>query len=362
MTDDNVKRDAKKPSVQNEPKADDNKAPETPVEKAADELAKESGGAGEPKKMPESYDVSVPVNEKDVAEFTPEPDKDGRVLENAPGDKVKLEDGKATPTEETVKLTIEKQQPGGDTAEALAAEQRRDAEAAAEGKKDGVEIGSANTNPKAPVSDEEREARLKRAAEARAARAAAKGEDAGEAAAAPRKAAGKAEAAEEAKPKEPSPNQPQLDRAAAIIREAVAADAVEESSINEKSNDMPTLTVRNEHWLKTAEVLKSHPELSMNYLRNLSGVDQESHLEVVYHFINMTNKHELCVKVKTDRDNASVPSVTPLFATANWNEREAYDLLGIDFPGHPDLRRIMMTDDWEGYPLRKDYEPIDPEV
>jgi NADH-quinone oxidoreductase subunit C len=66
--------------------------------------------------------------------------------------------------------------------------------------------------------------------------------------------------------------------------------------------------------------------------------------------------------VKTNREEASIPSVTLLWSTANWNEREIFDLLGIDFPGHPDLRRIMMPDDWVGYPLRKDYVSIDPEV
>ncbi|MNG02001.1 NADH-quinone oxidoreductase subunit C/D [compost metagenome] len=91
-------------------------------------------------------------------------------------------------------------------------------------------------------------------------------------------------------------------------------------------------------------------------------MDQETHLEVAYHLLSLTHKHEYCVKVKTDRDQASIPSVTDVWPTANWNEREAFDLFGIDFPGHPNLVRIMMPDDWVGHPLRKDYEPLDPEV
>ncbi|MNG35626.1 NAD(P)H-quinone oxidoreductase subunit J [compost metagenome] len=83
---------------------------------------------------------------------------------------------------------------------------------------------------------------------------------------------------------------------------------------------------------------------------------------MAYHLLSLPHKHEYCVKVKTDRDQPSIPSVTPVWATANWNEREVYDLLGIDFPGHPNLVRIMMPDDWVGHPLRKDYEPLDPEV
>mgnify|MGYP001355489040 CR=1 FL=1 len=165
-----------------------------------------------------------------------------------------------------------------------------------------------------------------------------------------------------AEPKAPSKNQPFLDRVVAIITEMVGGDAVESAEINEKGNEMPTLVIKNERWLETARTLKMNPELSMKYLRNITGVDQETHFEVVYHLLNMTSKQEVCVKVKTGREQPSVSSVTPLWATANWPEREIYDLLGIDFPGHPDLRRIMMPDDWVGHPLRKDYVPLDPEV
>lgn len=105
--------------------------------------------------------------------------------------------------------------------------------------------------------------------------------------------------------------------------------------------------------MKRPRSLRRHPELKLNYLRNLSGVDMESHMEVVYHLISLESKQEYCIKVKTDRENPSVASVTPLWPTANWNEREAYDLFGIDFPGHPDLRRIMMSDDWVGHPSQR---------
>jgi NADH-quinone oxidoreductase subunit C len=199
-----------------------------------------------------------------------------------------------------------------------------------------------------PAADPEREAKLKAAAEARAARAAAK-------------AAAETEEAP-AEPKAPSPNQPRLDAAAALIRTEVHEEAVDEAYINEMNADMPTLVIKAEHWSETAQLFKTHDSLQCNYLRNVSGVDQETHMEVVYHFISLTTKHDYAVKVKTDRDAPSVPSVTPVWATANWNEREIYDLLGIDFPGHPDLRRIMMPDDWAGHPLRKDYEPLDSEV
>jgi len=201
--------------------------------------------------------------------------------------------------------------------------------------------------------DAEKEAKLKAAAEARAARAAAK-------------AAKEAETArganEQAEPKAPSPKQPQLDAAVALLKELISSEAVKEAYLNELCDDMPTIVVSSASWFAAAKLLREHEAFSFNYLRNLSGVDYETYMEVVYHMINLDDLRELAVKVRTERDAASIDSVTPIWATANWNEREIYDLLGIYFPGHPDLRRIMMPDHWEGHPLRKDYEPLDPEV
>jgi NADH-quinone oxidoreductase subunit C len=244
-------------------------------------------------------------------------------------EKVKVVDGKATPTEETVRKTQEIQQADPD-----------------------VQTTSEPTDPPAAElqkpSDDEKEAKAKAAAEARAARAAAR--------------AKKAEGEDQAAPKEPSPNQPRLDRIVQLIKDNVSPDAVEEAFINEKDRHLPYIIIKNGRWFQCAEFLKRHEELRLDYLRNLSGIDQESHMEVAYHLLSMSTKDEYCVKVKTDRQQGSVPSVTPIWQTANWNEREVFDLLGIDFPGHPDLRRIMMSDDWMGHPLRKDYEAIDPEV
>jgi len=125
---------------------------------------------------------------------------------------------------------------------------------------------------------------------------------------------------------------------------------------------LPTLVIKRDHWLACAKLFRCHPELNIDYLRNVTGADHETHMEVVYHLRSLDSGHNYAVRVRTDREQPSVPSVRPIWPTANWNEREIYDLLGIDFPGHPDLRRIMMSDDWVGHPLRKDYEPLDPEV
>jgi NADH-quinone oxidoreductase subunit C len=361
VTDDKGKKDSQRPvGVE---------SIETPAEQGAEKLAKEAGDTA-PKTAPFGYDVSVPQDQVEVAKYTPEPNKDGEIHKNAEGAKVKVVDGKATPTEETAKKALELQEKGDEVAK----EQARDAAAAVEGHKEQARTSGADSQGETgeisskAVTDEEKEARLKRAEEARAARAAAKGDaPSAEGEGKPARPARGAKTAEgegeqPAKPKEPSKNQPLLDRMVAIIGDIAGTAAVEEASINEKSGEIPTLVIKNEKWIQTAETLKHHPELSMNYLRNLSGVDQESHLEVVYHLINLTTKQEVCVKVKTEHETAAVASVAPLWPTANWNEREVFDLLGIEFPGHPDLRRIMMSDDWVGYPLRKDYEPLDPEV
>lgn len=209
--------------------------------------------------------------------------------------------------------------------------------------------------PEAAV-DPEREAKLKAAAEARAARAAAKVKAEAEAAG----AGGDAE--QEAEPRPPSIRLPELERLQAILRSEIAEDAIEEAYLNELNDDMPTLVLKGPHWPEAARLLKDHDELRFDYLRNVTGVDYETHLEVVYHLLSLANRHVVAVKLRTDREDASVPSATPVWRSAEWNEREIYDLLGIDFPGHPDMRRIMMPDDWVGHPLRKDYEPLDPEV
>jgi len=231
-----------------------------------------------------------------------------------------------------------------------AAAEARAARAAAKAAEAGADDSAPSQQPAAAGADPEREAKLKAAAEARAARAAAKA------------AADAAAEAAPPEPKPPSPKQPLLDAIAAVLKKEIAADAVEDAYINELNDDMPTIIIANAHWGRAARLLKEHESLSFNYLRNVSGVDYETHMEVVYHMIDLASKREVAIKVKTDRDAASVESAAPLWSTANWNEREIYDLLGIYFPGHPDLRRIMMPDDWVGHPLRKDYEPLDSEV
>lgn len=114
--------------------------------------------------------------------------------------------------------------------------------------------------------------------------------------------------------------------------------------------------------LDICRVLAADPEFGLSYLSFVSGIDrpEAGELEVLYHLYSFETKDDLALKVRVPRDQATVPSVTGIWDGANWHEREAYDLLGITFDGHPDLRRIMMTDDWIGHPLRKDYVYEDP--
>jgi NADH-quinone oxidoreductase subunit C len=228
-------------------------------------------------------------------------------------------------------------------------EEKKDApEQAPEAEAAKAEPSEAPAVESAGPSDEEKEAKAKAAAEARAARANAR--------------AKKTESEEDAGPKEPSPNQPRLDRLVKLIKEHAGEEAVEEAYINEKDAHLPYVVIKNELWARVSELLKQDSELKMNYLRNVSGIDQETHMEVAYHLLSLDTKHEVCIKVKTSRENPSIATVAHIWPTANWNEREIYDLLGVDFLGHPDMRRIMMSDDWVGHPLRKDYEALDPEV
>jgi NADH-quinone oxidoreductase subunit C len=104
--------------------------------------------------------------------------------------------------------------------------------------------------------------------------------------------------------------------------------------------------------------LKNDPALKMDYLCCLSGVDwlKENKMEVVYHLSSISLHHKIAVHTFIDRNDPKIPSITYLYGAANWHERETFDLLGINFEGHPDLRRILLPDDWVGNPLRKDYQ------
>ena len=125
----------------------------------------------------------------------------------------------------------------------------------------------------------------------------------------------------------------------------------------EENAQWPTVNIDSTEWRKLAEQLKNDPELAFDYLFCVTGVDWKTHLTMVYHLSSTLHRHTIVVKAKiSDRNNAEIDSVYNIWATAELNEREAYDLFGIHFTNHPDLRRLFLTEDWVGYPLRKDYE------
>jgi NADH-quinone oxidoreductase subunit C len=138
----------------------------------------------------------------------------------------------------------------------------------------------------------------------------------------------------------------------------------------------PWIEVAPEGIVEVCQYLRDEPTLAFDYLNCVSGVDYlhtdekkaakspwQPHTEVVYHLFSMQHKHSLVLKVILPRwqDDVvgtppKIPSVSGIWSTADWHEREVYDLSGVDFTGHPNLRRILCPEDWIGYPLRKDYE------
>jgi len=108
--------------------------------------------------------------------------------------------------------------------------------------------------------------------------------------------------------------------------------------------------------------LRDEPSLKMNHLSDLTAVDFSKYpgdtgprFEVVYNMISILHRHRIRLKVRVPEEDPRVDSVAQVWHTANWHERETYDLMGIQFDGHPDLRRILLPEDWEGHPLRKEY-------
>jgi NADH-quinone oxidoreductase subunit C len=125
-------------------------------------------------------------------------------------------------------------------------------------------------------------------------------------------------------------------------------------SIIESSQN--SLIVENESLLKVATFLKTTPGLGFDYLTSITAVDYYDYFEVVYQLTSIEHNHSLVVKTRCyGRDNPTVPSVVSLWRGADFQEREIYDLMGISFDEHPNLKRIFLWDGFQGHPLRKDY-------
>ena len=145
--------------------------------------------------------------------------------------------------------------------------------------------------------------------------------------------------------------------------------------IIELVSDLPVEQIIVANSLKINEIsqfLRDSDNLQFDSLMNLSGVDDNNAenitnedgsvekkggtLSIYYHLYSTKLNHKVTIKVSTDRDNPEIESVVDIWGAANWHEREAFDMFGINFLNHPDLRRILLPDDWDGFPLRKDYE------
>jgi NADH-quinone oxidoreductase subunit C len=113
--------------------------------------------------------------------------------------------------------------------------------------------------------------------------------------------------------------------------------------------------------VEVATFLRDDPALRFDFLQCVTGLDypKQKILVSVYHLYSYQHRHDFVVKVEVDRDNPLLPSVTSVWKTADWNEREQYDLIGLQYTGHPELKRLLMPDDWVGHPMRKDYKEAD---
>ncbi len=125
--------------------------------------------------------------------------------------------------------------------------------------------------------------------------------------------------------------------------------------VNEPPSD-PYIIAKAEKFFEIAKTLRDEEDFSFDFLTCISSLDLGENLAAVYHLYSLTRKHRIAIKVVVPKDNPKIPSVESLWRAADWHEREAYDMMGIEFEGHHNLIRILTPYDWEGHPLRKDYQ------
>jgi NADH-quinone oxidoreductase subunit C len=133
------------------------------------------------------------------------------------------------------------------------------------------------------------------------------------------------------------------------------ADAVLE--VNEFRGEL-TVVVPKERIVDVCRFLKEDPQLQFDFLADVFGIDMYTPTKrfgVIYNLYSLKNKNRIRLKVFTEEEDPKVPTMTGVYGTANWHERETFDMFGIVFVGHPDLRRVYMPEDFEHYPLRKDF-------
>ena len=120
--------------------------------------------------------------------------------------------------------------------------------------------------------------------------------------------------------------------------------------------DTTTIMVKSESLFPVAEFLKTSPEFDFDYLANLTSADYTGYFEVIYNLVSLRHNHSLTLKTRCyNREKPAVPSLVSLWRTADYQEREIFDLMGIVFEGHPNMKRLFLWEGFQGHPLRRDY-------
>ena len=127
------------------------------------------------------------------------------------------------------------------------------------------------------------------------------------------------------------------------------------SATFDESGDWLNVMIEAKEWRKVAEALR-RSSYDFNYLFCVTCIDWKTHLTMVYHLSSTGHRETVVVKAKVDRDLPVIETVSDIWRTAEFHEREAYEMFGVRFLNHPDLRRLILTDDFEGFPMRKDFE------
>jgi NADH-quinone oxidoreductase subunit C len=125
----------------------------------------------------------------------------------------------------------------------------------------------------------------------------------------------------------------------------------------EEAGEWLTINIEPQHWLPFAKQLRTNEELFFDFLFCITCIDWKTHLTMVYHLTSTKYRHNIVVKSKLDRNNPAIETVCHIWRTAEFNEREMYEMFGVNFMNHPDLRLLILPDGWEGKnPMRKDFE------
>ena len=142
------------------------------------------------------------------------------------------------------------------------------------------------------------------------------------------------------------------------LQKDLGAEVVFDLHADPKKDKDPWFQVAPAEIARVCKLLKEDADLACNYLECVTGTDypNDKKIHVTYHVYSMSKKHRVVLKCFCDREDPRLPTVSTVWSTANWQERETFDLLGVTFEGHPDLRRLLMPEDWVGFPLRKDYK------